>query len=151
MKSETLVILLVEDNPAHAELVFRSLAQYQPASQIHYVNNGQAALDYLYRRGTFADPTSSPRPNVILLDLRLPKQSGLEVLQSIKTDAELRCIPVVILTTSEAERDLAYAYEHRVNSYLVKPINFDKFTKLMHNLGQYWLVQNRTPCIEEAQ
>ena len=146
MTRNTPTILLVEDNPAHAELVRRSFQQSYAESRITHVSDGQLAIDYLFRRGTYADPQTSPRPSVILLDLRLPKKNGLEVLEMIKADTKLRCIPIVILTTSEAEKDLTYAYEQHANSYLVKPVSFDRFRELMHNLGRYWLEQNRTLC-----
>lgn len=145
MKGEPVVILLVEDNPAHAEMVIRSLQGHQVANKIYHVLDGEAALDYLYHRSSFADPSTSPRPHVILLDLRLPKVNGLQVLQAIKEDAALFTIPVVILTTSEAERDLAMAYESYANSYLVKPIDFAKFSQLLNDLGLYWLAWNRQP------
>ena len=107
--------------------------------------DGEAALDYLFRRGQYADPEQSPRPHVILLDLRLPKIDGLEVLEQIKKAEELRRIPVVILTTSKEEADVARAYDHYVNSYLVKPVDFTEFTKLMETLGCYWLGWNTFP------
>ncbi len=145
MEGEPLIILLVEDNPDHAELVARSFREHRVANQIHHVIDGEAALDYLFRRGEYADPESSPHPHVILLDLRLPKIDGLQVLQEIKIDEKLCCIPVVVLTTSEAENDMARAYEHHANSYLVKPVDFGKFTELMDDLGFYWLGWNRQP------
>ncbi len=140
-----LVILLVEDNLAHAELVLRSFEDHCVANQIYHVADGEAALDYLWRRGNFADPADSPRPHVILLDLRLPKLDGLEVLKKIKSAPDFETIPVIILTTSAAERDVVKAYEARANSYLVKPVDFDKFTKLMEELGFYWLGWNYYP------
>lgn len=145
MQGEPLVILLVEDNPDHTELIQRSLAEHRVANQVRHVADGEAALDYLFRRGVFAAPERSPRPHLILLDLRLPRIDGLQVLATLKADAELRRIPVVIITTSEADRDLARAYEHHVNSYLVKPVDFEQFTRLMDDLGFYWLVWNRQP------
>ena len=145
MKGEPLAILLVEDNPGHAELVKRSFQDHRVANRIHHVLDGETALDYLFRRGDYASPEKSPRPHVILLDLRLPRIDGLEVLSEIKADEGLRRIPVIILTTSEAESDLAGAYDHHANSYLVKPLDFDKFTRLMDDLGFYWLGWNRPP------
>ncbi|MCP4537175.1 MAG: response regulator [Chloroflexi bacterium] len=145
MKGEPLTILLVEDNPDHVELIVRSFQDHRVANQIHHVADGEAALDYLFRRGEYASSESSPRPHVILLDMRLPKIDGLGVLQEIKTDEELRRIPVVVLTTSEAESDLAQVYEHHANSYLVKPVDFGKFAQLMDDLGFYWLGWNRQP------
>ncbi len=145
MDGEPLIILLVEDNYDHAELIVRSFQDHRVVNQIHHVIDGEAALDYLFRRDEYANSKGSPRPHVILLDLRLPKIDGLAVLHEIKTDEELRCIPVVILTTSEAESDLAQAYEHHANSYLVKPVDFAKFTHLIDDLGFYWLGWNRRP------
>ena len=145
MEGEPLVILLVEDNPDHTELIVRSLQDHRVANRIFHVPDGEAALDYLFRRGEYEDPEKSPRPHVVLLDLRLPKVDGQEVLQAIKTTEKLRRIPVVIVTTSEAERDVAQAYDSHANSYLVKPVDFDKFTQLMDDLGFYWLGWNRHP------
>lgn len=145
MDGEPLIILLVEDNPDHAELVLRSFEEHRVANRIFHVQDGEAALDYLFRKGIYEDPNSSPRPHVILLDLRLPKIDGLEVLKEIKSSNVLQDIPVVALTTSESEQDMAGAYRRHVNSYLVKPVDFDKFSKLMDDLGFYWLAWNRKP------
>jgi CheY-like chemotaxis protein len=144
MEGKPFVILLVEDNLGHAELVARSF-QHQPDNQIYHVSNGEAALDYLFRRGKYANSKSSPRPHLILLDLRLPRVDGLEVLRAIKTTHALCHIPVVVLTTSEAESDIARAYAYHANSYLVKPVDFDKFIELMWGLSLYWLRWNRRP------
>jgi len=145
MYGQPLVILLIEDNPDHAELITRSFWEHRVANQLYRVPDGAAALDYLFRQGDYADPEKSPRPHLILLDLRLPKVDGLEVLREIKSNDVLGFIPVVILTTSEAERDVARAYEHRANSYLLKPVDLHKFTELMDELGFYWLGWNRSP------
>ena len=145
MKGEPLCLLLVEDNPAHAELVIRSFENQRVANKIYHVQDGEEALDYLFRRGNYQDPEKSPRPNVILLDLRLPKIDGLEVLREIKNTDGLKRIPVVILTTSQAEIDASRAYDYHANSYLVKPLDFDHFTKLMEELGFYWLGWNFNP------
>lgn len=145
VKFESAMILLVEDNQDHADLIMRSLKDHQVANSVEHISDGEAALDYLFRRDQYADPVRSPRPGVILLDLRLPKIDGLEVLKEIKTSEELRKIPVVILTTSEAERDIAHAYEYHANSYLVKPVDFVEFTELMSNLCYYWLSWNHHP------
>jgi CheY-like chemotaxis protein len=140
-----LTILLVEDNLPHAELVKRSLEGHQIPNRIYHVTDGEAALAYLFRQGVYADPATSPRPHVVLLDLRLPKLSGLEVLREIRASRELHTVPVVVLTTSTAERDIASAYEHHANSYLVKPVDFAQFTQLMQELGFYWLNWNYYP------
>ncbi len=147
MSTRPVTILLVEDNPDHTELIRRSLQKYQVAITLQHVADGEAALDYLFQRGDprSFDPLKYSRPDVILLDLRLPKVDGLEVLKEIKCDQELRHIPVVILTSSETDRDLVRAYDNYVNSYLVKPLDFDKFSKLMNELGFYWLGLNRHP------
>ncbi|MCP4661636.1 MAG: response regulator [bacterium] len=142
---EPLRILLVEDNAAHAMLVIRSFEDHRVANNIHHVSDGEAALDYLFRRGVYTDPQKSPRPHLLLLDLRLPKIDGLEVLKEIRTAREFDSMPVVVLTTSHAEVDVCKAYEHHANSYLVKPLDFDKFTQLMDDLGFYWLGWNHYP------
>ncbi len=145
MKGEPLIILLVEDNLAHAEMVIRNFQDHRVANKVIHLLDGEAALDYLFRRGQFVNPETSPRPHVILLDLRLPKISGLQILQEIKKNEALLSIPVVILTTSEAECDLVMAYQNYTNSYLVKPVDFAKFSQLINDLGLYWLDWNRQP------
>lgn len=145
MKGEPIVILHVEDDPAHAELVRRIVEDFNIANRLIHVDDGQAALDYLYQRDAFSEPGKAPRPGLILLDLRLPKVDGLEVLKTIKNDPALTRIPVVVLTTSSAEKDLHRAYDHHANSYLVKPVEFSKFIELMKNFGFYWLAWNSYP------
>ena len=145
MNGEPLTILFVEDNPDHAELVMRSFEDHRVANRIFHLPDGEAAIEYLFRRGDYAEPSISPRPHVILLDLRLPKVDGLEILKIIRSSDDLRTIPVVILTTSHAEMDVSRAYEYHANSYLVKPLDFEKFTKLMDDLGFYWLGWNHYP------
>ena len=140
-----ITILLIEDEPAHAEIVFRNLSDFRVANRIIHVEDGQAALDYLFHQGIYTDPDSSPKPAIILLDLRLPKVDGLEVLRRIKEDSDLRCIPTVVLTTSNAELDMVSAYSNGAGSYLVKPVDFEKFTKLMEAFGYYWLAWNQFP------
>lgn len=140
-----ITILLVEDDAAHAEIVRRNLTEFRVANRIVRLEDGQAALDYLRREGPFADPATSPVPDLLLLDLRLPKVDGLEVLRRIKADPALRAIPAIVLTTSATESDLASAYAIGAVSYLVKPIDFDKFRALMDAFGFYWLVWNRFP------
>ncbi|OGV74991.1 MAG: two-component system response regulator [Lentisphaerae bacterium RIFOXYB12_FULL_65_16] len=145
MKGEAIVILLVEDDEAHAEIVRRNFETSRIANRLMHVADGQAALDYLYRRNEFSDPANSPRPGVILLDLRLPKVDGLEVLRIIKADPNLSVIPAVVLTTSQAETDMIKAYSNHANSYLVKPVDSVKFTELMETFGYYWLAWNQKP------
>jgi CheY-like chemotaxis protein len=145
INGEPVTVLLVEDNPAHAELVIRSFEDHRIANRIHHVSDGEEALDYLLRRGAYADPAKSPTPHMVLLDLRLPRIDGLEVLKEIKSVKELEKIPTVIFTTSSAEVDVAKAYGYHANSYLVKPINFEKFNQLMDDIGFYWLAWNHHP------
>jgi len=145
MKGEPIVILLVEDDPAHAEIVRRNFEDCRLANRLMHVTDGQAALDYLRHQNGFSDPATAPRPGIILLDLRLPKVDGMEVLQSIKSDPKFSSIPVVILTTSKAELDMVKAYALHANSYLVKPVDFTKFTELMSTFGFYWVAWNQRP------
>lgn len=145
IKGQPIIILLVEDDPAHAEIVRRNLKDFRVANRIIHVEDGQAALDFLFHRAAYADPKTSPRPEMILLDLRLPRVDGLEVLQRIKEDPELKRIPTVVLTTSSVESDMISAYANGAGSYLVKPVDFVKFNKLMEAFGFYWLAWNRFP------
>ena len=151
MKSETnggpLVLLLIEDNEAHAEMVKRSFEQHRVSNIIKHVDNGQAGLDYLFRRGEYNDEAKYPAPHCVLLDLRLPRVDGLEVLRQVKSDKLLKKMPVVILTTSAAENDVAQAYEYQANSYVVKPMDFKKFESLMDEMGYYWMAWNQNPWI----
>jgi CheY-like chemotaxis protein len=139
------VVLLVEDDAAHATLVLRCLEDHRISNCVNHVSDGEQALDYLFRRGTFSDAEKSPRPDVILLDLRLPKIDGLDVLTEIKKSEDLFRIPVVILSTSNAKRDIVAAYDAYANSYIVKPIDFGLFTQMMRDWGHYWLSWNQNP------
>jgi CheY-like chemotaxis protein len=146
MNKDELHVLLVEDDNDHADLLTFSLMESPLKMKvIHRVSDGCAALDYLFRRGEFADPVQSPRPRLILLDLRLPKMDGLMVLKEIKTSSheELQRIPVVILTSSEAEKDITAAYACGANSYIVKPVDYERFHRLVTDMGHYWLAWNR--------
>lgn len=145
MSGEPLIILLVEDNPDHAELVMRNMEDFKVANKIVHVEDGEAALDYLYGKGEYSDRKRFPLPHLMLLDLRLPKVDGLQVLKEVKCSDTLRALPVVILTTSSAERDLAMAYEYHANSYLTKPVDFNDFSALLGDLGFYWLAWNKRP------
>jgi len=145
MNGEPLTVLLVEDNPDHAELVMRNMENFQVANSIIHVEDGEAALDYLYGMGKYADREQFPMPHLMLLDLRLPKVDGLEVLKEVKNSPGLKALPVVILTTSDAERDMAIAYECHANSYVTKPVSFDDFSRLLRDLGFYWLAWNKRP------
>ncbi len=136
------VILLVEDDPAHAELIKRGFDRYRMPHRIIHVSHGEAALDYLFRRGDYADALESPRPHIILLDLRLPRITGFDVLKEIKEDMDLRSIPVIIMTTSAAREDVIMAYTLHANSFVVKPADFVEFTALIKELSSYWLNWN---------
>lgn len=143
MNGKPLDILLVEDNPDHAELVKRSLESHRIANIIYHVEDGEAALDFLFNRQ--GSPNEKVMPSLILLDLRLPKIDGLQVLKEIKKSDKYMRIPVVILTSSEAEKDVAQAYDYHANSYLVKPLDYNNFMDLMNELGFYWLAWNVKP------
>lgn len=145
MTGEPLTILLVEDNPDHAELVIRNMEDLQIANRVVHVEDGEAALDYLFGRGEYTDRKRFPLPHLMLLDLRLPKVDGLHVLKEVKSHDRLQALPVVVLTTSDAERDMAMAYEYNANSYLTKPVDFGDFCKLLRDLGFYWLAWNKRP------
>jgi CheY-like chemotaxis protein len=145
MKGEPIVILVVEDDPAHAEIIRRNFEASRLANRLLSVEDGQAALDYLNREGKYNDADKFPMPNLILLDLRLPLVDGLDVLKIIKSDQKLTIIPVVILTTSADEADMVKAYEHHANSFLVKPVDFTQFSKLMETFGYYWVAWNQYP------
>ena len=144
MNGEAINILLVEDNPDHAELVMRGLKSNHVANNVFHLDNGEAALDYVFGRGDYA-AAGPARPHLILLDLRLPRVDGLEVLKALKSNDDSKRIPVVVLTTSDAEMDVAKAYDYHANSYMVKPVNFEKFKELTRTLGFYWFVWNKQP------
>lgn len=136
-------ILLVEDNPADAELTLRALRKNNLANYVHLARDGEEALDFLFCRGAYAARTAMP--DLILLDLKLPKVDGLEVLQEVKASPRTRAIPVVILSSSKEERDLVRSYRLGVNSYIQKPINFAEFQDVVRQLGMYWLLMNSKP------
>ena len=131
-------ILLVEDNPDHAILTKKVLEESHVANKIHLVEDGERALDFIYHRGKYSGGDNAPRPGLILLDIRLPKVDGLEVLKQIKSDPEYRSIPVVILTTSSRDEEVARAYDDGANSYVTKPIEFAEFASKVRNVGMYW-------------
>jgi len=141
-------IVLVEDNPADVELTLRALKKFHIANNIVVLNDGQQALDYFFARGAYAERDTMKQPKVILLDLKLPKIDGLEVLRELKKHDRTRPIPVVVLTSSREESDLVESYKIGVNSYLVKPVDFDQFMESVRNLGLYWLLLNQAPETE---
>jgi two-component system response regulator len=138
-------ILLVEDNPHDVELTLRAFRQSKIANRIDVVRDGEEALAYLFRTGVHAD-RGNDNPRVVLLDLKLPKIDGLEVLRRVRADAELKTLPVVVLTTSREERDVVESYRLGVNSFIVKPVDFSQFTDVVQQLGLYWLVLNQPPA-----
>ncbi|MCC6364316.1 MAG: response regulator [Bryobacterales bacterium] len=139
-------VLLVEDDDDHAELVMRHLRRHYPRHRVIHVHDGEAALDYVMRRGPYADPDMSPAPHLILLDLRLPKLSGVEVLRALNQTEKPCRIPVVVLTTSAAPRDLEAACSYHASRYVVKPREFEEFTTLMKEIGLYWLSCDEPPA-----
>jgi CheY-like chemotaxis protein len=149
MIGEPILVMLIEDNVDHAELVIRTLEEHRIGNRVQHFLDGQSALDYLFRQGEYAESEPTERPHVILLDLRLPRVDGIDVLKAIKADADLKSIPVIVLTTSEAEKDVAKAYYNHANSYLVKPVGFEDFKKLMEDLGFYWLGWNVNPNLRK--
>lgn len=138
-------ILLVEDNPTDAELAIRALKKNSLANKLVWVKDGAEALDFIFATGAYSGRQVTNGPKVILLDLRLPKVDGMEVLRRVKGDERTRTIPVVVLTSSKEDRDVAESYQLGVNSYISKPVEFDEFAKVVSELGLYWLLVNRPP------
>jgi two-component system, response regulator len=138
-------ILMVEDNPDDEQLTLRAFAKNHLTNKIHVVRDGQEALDYIFCKGKYADRNIADHPHVILLDIKLPLIDGIEVLRRIKADERTKTIPVVMLTSSHEERDLVETYRLGVNSYIVKPVDFEQFTDSARSLGMYWLLLNRPP------
>ncbi|BAY78212.1 response regulator receiver protein [Nostoc linckia NIES-25] len=138
-------ILLVEDNPTDAELTIRALRRARIGNQIQLLKDGAAALDFIFCQGEYAHRTITNQPKVILLDLKLPKVSGLEVLRQIKSDPRTQKIPIVVLTSSAEDRDMIESYQFGVNSYIVKPVDFEQFNQAVQQLGFYWVLFNQLP------
>lgn len=133
-----ITILLADDDADDRMLARDALAESRLANDLHFVEDGEQLLDFLQRRGAYADPSSSPRPGLILLDLNMPRKDGREALREIKADPDLRRIPIVILTTSKAEEDIYRTYDLGVNSFITKPVTFDGLVNVMRALGKYW-------------
>ena len=146
MKSkEEVEILLVEDNPTDVELTLRALKKNKLANKVHVVTDGEQALEFIFATGSYEGRDINHKPRVILLDLKLPKVDGLEVLRKIKLDERTKNIPVVVLTSSKEERDRIESYRLGVNSYIAKPVDFSQFTEAVSELGLYWLLLNELP------
>ncbi len=146
-KSDDVEILLVEDNPDDTELTLRALRKNNLANRVVQVKDGAAALDFVFARGEFGGRDIANAPKVVILDLKLPKVDGLEVLKEMKSDPRTRAIPVVILTSSTQEKDLLESYQLGANSYIVKPVDFDKFVAAVAEIGLYWLLINKPPVL----
>jgi CheY-like chemotaxis protein len=144
-ETKVIEILLVEDNPSDAELTLHALKKSKLANEVQLVRDGAEALDFLFCRGPFSSRRFDGAPNLVLLDLKLPKVDGLQVLQQIKNDDRTKAIPVVVLTTSKEEADLVKSYQLGVNSYIQKPVNFSEFQNVVQQLGMYWLLVNSKP------
>lgn len=143
--SQIFEILLVEDNPYDAELTLNALKINNLDSKVYWVENGEQALDFLFGRGEYTGQDISIKPKLILLDLKLPKENGMEVLEKIKSDEKMKTIPVVILTSSKETSDIKKCYKLGVNSFVVKPVDSEEFTKSVSELGLYWLGLNQPP------
>jgi two-component system response regulator len=144
MNPKIVEILLIEDNPYEAELAIRSLKKYNFANNLHHIDDGQEALDFIFERGKYEN-SMRMQPKLILLDINLPKMDGIEILRQLKGNEKTRSIPVVILTSSKENQDVKASYDLGANSYIVKPVDFDSFSKAVAELGMYWMLLNNPP------
>ena len=147
---ETIVILLAEDDPDDRMLTIRALQHNRLANDVKWVEDGEELMDYLYHRGSYENPASAPKPGLILLDLNMPRMDGREALQAIKADPELRRIPVVVLTTSHAERDVVQSYDLGVNAFVTKPVTFLELADALKVLGNFWFQIVKLPPQQQA-
>jgi len=138
-------ILLAEDSPADAEMTLRALRSHNLANKVHWVKDGEAALDYVLCRGSYAGRDPARPPKLVLLDIKMPKVDGIEVLRRLKEDERTSTIPVVVMTSSSEERDIVESYRLGVNSYIVKPVQFEAFLDTVAKIGLYWVITNRVP------
>lgn len=141
-------VLLVEDNPTDAELTLRAFKKHNLSNTVHWVMDGQEALDYLFCTGNYATRNGNDAPKVVLLDLKLPKVDGIEVLRAIRANAQTAHLPVVVLTSSKEERDIVDTYNLGVNSFITKPVAFADFIEQISQLGMYWVFLNHTPNLQ---
>ena len=146
--SNPLEILLVEDNPADAELTIHALTKHHLANHLTHVTDGQAALDFLFGTGAHEGRDVQHQPKVVLLDLKLPKLDGIEVLRQLRANERTKLLPIVVLTSSREDRDVIETYNLGANSYIVKPVDFEKFSEAVSNLGLYWLLLNESPILK---
>jgi CheY-like chemotaxis protein len=146
--NKPIVILIVDDDEEDRMLTQEALEENKLADDLRFVGDGEQLLDYLYRRGQYADPATSPRPGLILLDLNMPRKNGREALQEIKADLQLRKIPIVVLTTSKAEMDICQTYNLGANSYISKPVTYNGLVEVMKTLGKYWFSVVELPLEE---
>ncbi len=137
-RGEPITILVADDDPDDRLMMEEALEESRLANDLHFVEDGEELMDYLYHRGKYEERKDSPRPKLLLLDLNMPKKDGREALKEIKADSNLRQIPIVVLTTSKAEEDIYRSYDLGVNSFITKPVTFDSLVELMKNLGKYW-------------
>lgn len=141
--NQAVEILLVEDNPSDAKLTIRALQKNNLCNNIVHVSDGAEALEFIFATGKYSDRSVENRPRIVLLDLKMPKVDGLEVLQAIKSDPRTKNIPVIVMTSSKEDNDVKLAYTFGVNSYVVKPVGFDNFSKAVVDLGMYWMLVNQ--------
>jgi two-component system response regulator len=145
MEHHEVEILLIEDNPEEAELTIRGLKKYNLANKLLHIDDGEEALEFIFSTGRYAGNKAPLHPKLILLDLKLPKVDGLQILREIKANEATKTIPVAVLTSSKEEKDIIESYKLGVNSYIVKPVNFESFTKAVSELGLYWVILNQSP------
>ena len=146
METNVIDILLIEDNPNDAELTLRALKKNNVANKVHLITDGAEALDLFFAKGKYEGRDVTSTPKVVILDLKLPKVDGLEILKRVKADERLKLMPIVVLTSSKEECDVIESYKLGANSYIVKPVDFNKFAEAIKDLGMYWLLLNEPPC-----
>jgi CheY-like chemotaxis protein len=145
LELEQVEILLVEDNPDDAEMTLRALRRNNLANKVHWVKDGEQALEFMFRTGAYAGRDPAAVPKLVMLDIKMPKVDGIEVLRRIKANEETRTVPVVVMTSSNEERDVFETYRLGVNSYIVKPVQFEAFLETVAKIGLYWVITNRVP------